>query len=39
MELIRQNWLINRRQVLRGLGVSIALPLLDCMRAATRNCG
>ncbi|HIB90086.1 TPA: DUF1552 domain-containing protein, partial [Candidatus Poribacteria bacterium] len=32
MELIRQNWLINRRQVLRGLGVSIALPLLDCMR-------
>lgn len=24
-------WRMNRRQVLRGLGVSIALPLLDCM--------
>ena len=32
MKLIRQNWLISRRQVLRGLGVSLALPLLDCMR-------
>lgn len=26
------SWLINRRHVLRGLGVAIALPLLDCMR-------
>jgi hypothetical protein len=25
-------WRMNRRQVLRGLGVSMALPLLDCMR-------
>ena len=24
-------WQMNRRQVLRGLGVSVALPLLDCM--------
>ena len=24
-------WQMNRRQVLRGLGVSIALPMLDCM--------
>ena len=24
-------WRMNRRQVLKGLGVSIALPLLDCM--------
>src|SRR5437016_1078851 len=27
-----ENWLLNRRQVLRGLGVALALPLLDCMR-------
>ncbi len=27
-----QSWLLDRRHVLRGLGVSIALPLLDCMR-------
>lgn len=27
-----ENWLINRRHALRGLGVSLALPLLDCMR-------
>ncbi len=26
------SWLISRRHVLRGLGVSLALPLLDCMR-------
>mgnify|MGYP001445828363 CR=1 FL=1 len=32
MKFIRQNWLISRRQVLRGFGVSLALPLLDCMR-------
>lgn len=29
---MKQNWLINRRHVLRGLGVSIALPMLNCMR-------
>ena len=27
-----QSWLISRRHVLRGVGVSLALPLLDCMR-------
>lgn len=25
------NWRLNRRHVLRGLGATIALPLLDCM--------
>jgi hypothetical protein len=29
---LSQNWIMNRRHVLRGLGVSLALPLLDCMR-------
>lgn len=29
---MKHNWLINRRHVLRGLGVSVALPLLNCMR-------
>jgi hypothetical protein len=32
MNIQRQNWLINRRHVLRGIGVSLALPLLECMR-------
>lgn len=27
-----QTWLLNRRHFLRGVGVSVALPLLDCMR-------
>ena len=27
-----QKWLLSRRHALRGLGVSLALPLLDCMR-------
>ena len=27
-----QKWLLNRRHVLRGIGASIALPLLNCMR-------
>ncbi len=31
-QFLRQNWLLNRRHVLKGLGVSLALPLLDCMR-------
>lgn len=25
-------WLLNRRHLLRGVGVAVALPLLDCMR-------
>lgn len=25
------NWRLSRRHVLRGMGASIALPLLDCM--------
>ncbi len=29
---LRQNWLLSRRHVLRGLGVSLALPLLGCMK-------
>lgn len=29
---LSQNWLLNRRHLLRGLGVSLALPMLDCMR-------
>jgi len=32
MNIQRQNWLLNRRHVLRGLGATIALPFLDCMR-------
>lgn len=31
-QFLTQNWLLNRRHVLRGLGVSLALPLLNCMR-------
>lgn len=40
--ILSQPWLLSRRHVLRGLGVSLALPLLDCMQplragaAATR---
>jgi hypothetical protein len=33
MNIQRNDTLLNRRQVLRGLGVSIALPMLDCMRS------
>jgi hypothetical protein len=29
-----KRWQMSRRQVLRGLGVSMALPLLDCMASA-----
>jgi hypothetical protein len=28
---LAQHWVINRRHALRGIGVSLALPLLDCM--------
>jgi hypothetical protein len=38
---LSQRWLLNRRHVLRGFGVSLALPLLDCMRplAAAERAG
>jgi len=32
MNLTTHNWLLSRRHVLRGLGASIALPMLNCMR-------
>ena len=32
MNIQRQNWLLSRRHVLRGLGVTVALPFLECMR-------
>ncbi|MFM8534817.1 MAG: DUF1552 domain-containing protein [Acidimicrobiia bacterium] len=31
-QILSQRWLISRRHVLRGFGVALALPLLDCMR-------
>ena len=31
MNYLSQSWLLNRRHFLRGLGVSVGLPLLDCM--------
>ena len=37
---LSQKWLLSRREVLRGMGASLALPLLDCMqplRAAEKN--
>jgi len=37
---LSQRWLLSRREVLRGLGASLALPLLDCMqplRAVEKN--
>jgi len=30
---LSQKWLIHRRHFLRGLGVSMALPMLDCMQS------
>lgn len=30
--LLSHRWLLNRRHFLRGLGTTVALPLLDCMR-------
>jgi len=30
--ILHQRWLLNRRHFLRGLGASVALPLLDCMK-------
>ena len=29
---LSQNWLLNRRHALHGLGVAMALPLLECMQ-------
>ena len=29
---LSQNWLLGRRHFLRGLGASLAFPMLDCMR-------
>ncbi len=29
--ILTQRWLLNRRHFLRGLGATVALPLLDCM--------
>jgi hypothetical protein len=34
MNIQTNSWQISRRHVLRGLGATIALPLLDCMRPA-----
>lgn len=31
-QYLSQDWLLSRRHVLRGLGVALTLPLLDCMR-------
>ena len=30
--VLSQKWLLNRRHFLKGLGVSMALPMLGCMR-------
>lgn len=32
MNIQRQTWLLNRRHFLRAAGISLALPMLDCMR-------
>ena len=29
---LSQNWLLNRRHALRGMGVALSLPLLECMQ-------
>ncbi len=34
MNFSSKKWLISRRYALRSLGATIALPMLDCMRAA-----
>ncbi len=33
MNVPKQNWLIDRRHMLRGLGVALALPWLECMQS------
>ena len=40
MNISTQNWLLSRRHLLRGAGISLALPFLDIMkplRAKTAN--
>ena len=32
MNILTNKWLLSRRHLLRGIGASIALPMLDCMR-------
>jgi hypothetical protein len=32
MNIQRKDWLLSRRHFLRGVGVTLALPFLDCMR-------
>ena len=34
MNIQTQNWRLSRRHLLRGVGASIALPMLNCMEAA-----
>lgn len=34
MNIQRKQWLISRRHALRGLGATLTLPLLDCMKPA-----
>ena len=31
-QFLSQNWLLDRRHLLRGAGVAVALPLLECMQ-------
>jgi len=31
-KFLTQDWLLSRRHVLKGMGVSLALPFLECMR-------
>ena len=31
MNILSQRWLLSRRHFLRGLGATVALPLLDAM--------
>ena len=31
-KFLGQHWLLNRRHVLKGMGVSLALPFLECMQ-------
>ncbi|MFT5124244.1 MAG: hypothetical protein ACI9TH_001830 [Kiritimatiellia bacterium] len=35
MNIQSNKWLLNRRHMLRGLGASMALPLLDCMQPSS----
>ena len=32
-----KSWHLNRRKALQGIGVSLALPLLECMQTAQGN--